>query len=113
MRSSLGIDPKTVLDEIQEIVLKQRKKYDKVYEQILRDLADQNVFILNEKQLDEEHGEFVRSYFQSKVRPLLMPVMLGQTEKFPDLKDDSIYLAISLVKMDPRKLHQTLHQHHQ
>lgn len=102
-KSFIAVNPKLILKEIQSIVIKQRKRYEKVYSDIIDDLAKENVFIINEKQLDEDQGEFVKKYFLKKVRPHLMPVMLGQTKKFPNLKDDAIYLAVSLVKRSSEK----------
>lgn len=101
-------NPDTVLKRVQEIVIAQRKKYEKVYIELLSDLSKQGIYIINENQLDENQEKFVRSFFKEKVRPHLMPVMLGQTEKFPDMKDDMIYLAVSLIKHSTGKVNYAL-----
>ncbi len=94
----VGHDPKKILKRIGEISVAQYKLFDSVYEEILRGLAKERIFIIDEKQLTTEQGEFVTSYFRREVRPHLMPIMLDQTSTFPNLRDDAIYLAICFPK---------------
>jgi polyphosphate kinase len=100
----IGHDPAEVLKEIQKIVLAQHKHFNSVYQQILKDLAQENIYIIDEKQLNEAQAGYVRSYFQEKVRPKLVPIMIDQVEKFPELKDAVIYLAVQMSKdeKDPK-----------
>jgi polyphosphate kinase len=97
-RDLIGEDPRKVLQEIQEIVLDQNEQFENTYNKILEELGKEGVFILNEKQLNEKQQAFVHEYFSTEVRPKIFPIMLGQSEQFPDLRDDEIYLAISLAK---------------
>jgi len=46
---------------------------------------------------DGKKEDFVRNYFHRKVRPRLMPIMFDQIINFPDLKDEAIYFAVSLI----------------
>lgn len=96
----IGHNPKTVLKEIQKIEVNRHTKFDVVYKKILEDLAKENIFIVDESSLNEAQREFVTTYFEEKVRPQLMPIMIDQVEKFPDLKDLTIYLAIHLSRSD-------------
>jgi len=105
----IGHDPNKVLKKIQKIVINQQNEFDKVYQQILKDLATLKIFIIDEKQLSEEQGYFVKSYFRREVRPKLIPIMLDEKGKFPDLRDKSIYLAVILsVKGIPQKFQYAL-----
>jgi len=99
----IGQDPRKILTKVQEIALEQSEKFEHIYQQILAELAKENIFIINEKQLNPEQGEFVKSYFHREVRPKLIPVMLDDVAKFPELKDRSIYLAVILSKRDEPK----------
>jgi len=92
----LGADPKKILKEIQTIVLQQRDRFNKLFHSILKELETENIFLVNETQLDEEQSAFVYQYFIEQVRPKLIPIMLGFSNKFPVLKDDAIYLAVKL-----------------
>ena len=99
-KSVLGGKPRKILHDIQEIVLEHRNRFDKIYEEVLAGLEKENVFIINEIQLSDTQGDFVRSYFQEKVRPTLVPVMLDSAPSFPILKDREIYFAILLHNGD-------------
>lgn len=101
-----GQKPKQVLKQIQDIVLKQRIWFDKIYFEILHGLEQHDIFIINEHELNEDQSEFVKKYFLEKVRPVLIPIMLDKLEEFPVLKDRTIYLAVKLsntVKAEKRR----------
>ena len=91
-------NPKRILKEIQTQVLEQQKIFNGVYQDILVALAHEDIYIVNEKQLNPEQSSFVRSYFRREVRPKLIPLMLDQIDDLPDLRDQSIYLAVMLSK---------------
>lgn len=99
----LGLDPKKILNQINEIVIKQQIKFEQIYRNLLKELERQGIFIIDEKQLNKAQGEFVKSYFQREVRPSLVPIMLDNLPKFSDLKDHSIYLAVRLSKNNGSK----------
>ena len=91
-----GGSPVKILQRIQEIVIDQRHQSDRIYANILTELAAENIHIINEKELSKEQGEFVRNYFQRHVRSKLVPIMLDYAPEFPMLRDKTIYLAIIL-----------------
>jgi polyphosphate kinase len=102
-KSILGYDPKSTLKKIHEIVLEQNAKFEKIYANLIQDLARHNIHIINEKELNKEQSEFVRTYFIREVRTRLMPFMIEKDSKLPNLTDDGIYLAIHLMKNDTQK----------
>lgn len=101
----LGFNPRKILHEIKNIVVKQEKRFEYLYENIImKELANERIFIINETQLNVERGAFVRQYFHEKVLPDLVPIMLdGYTNKvFPALRDRGIYFIIKLT--DKKKI---------
>ncbi|HPT31407.1 MAG TPA: polyphosphate kinase 1 [Prolixibacteraceae bacterium] len=88
--------PRELHEKIQEIVSRQQFKVQEIFSDIIRELNKNNIFILNEKQLNHNQGMFVRKYFQRKVLPNLVPVMLSKKNPFPYLRDRAIYLAVKL-----------------
>lgn len=86
-------------DKIQETVIYQQQKAQEIYRNIWKELASENIFMLDEKQLTHEQGVFVRKYFNVKVLPNIIPIMLGKSMKFPYLRDKSVYLAVKLSKL--------------
>jgi len=93
-----GGNPREVLSEIEEIVIEQSNRFEEIYNQILTELANENIFIINEKQLTTEQGEFVTLFFKREVRPRIMPIILKKGSKMPLLRDDAIYLAVDMAK---------------
>jgi len=92
--------PKEILDEMIEIVSDQEKVFTQTYQQIVQLLAKENIFMVNESQLNEEQGEFITEYFQNFVRPHLFPIMLDPMRDTISLEDKSIYLAVHLKSSD-------------
>ena len=97
-KQMFGEFPDVLLEKIQRIVIKQQKKFEKIYESILAELKKENIFLVNEKQLSESHQQFVRNYFHAEVYPFLVPIMLESAPKFPYLKDKSTYLIIKIIQ---------------
>ncbi len=85
-------------DKIQTIVVQQQQKTQEIYRNIFREMASENIFMIDEKQLSHEQGVFVRKYFNTEVLPNIVPIMLGKSMKFPYLRDKSVYLAVKLSK---------------
>ena len=97
---ALGFSPKKILKQIHKQVLKFQKRFERIYAEILEELVTHNIFIINEKELTVEQGKRVKSYFHSKVRPLLVPLMISDIPDFPYLHGGAIYLAVHLAKKD-------------
>jgi polyphosphate kinase len=99
----LGEAPERVLSKIKDTVIKLQKKFEAIYDEVLIELEKQNIFIIDETLLNAEQIQFVKEYFEEKVLPALSPMMLRHLEKFPYLKDKSIYLATKLSKKKSKK----------
>lgn len=93
----LGDDPVALLDKIQKKVVEQQFKFDKLFIRITKELSEEGIFIVNEKQLDKEQGDFVKHFFRENVLPCLVPIMLDNGTKFPYMKDKSVYLIVKLI----------------
>jgi polyphosphate kinase len=102
-KSILGYNTKATLKKIQEIVLEQNAKFEKIYLALIQELDKHKIHIINEKQLNQEQTEFVQKYFHKEVRTRLMPFLIEKDSELPNLTDDAIYLAIYLVKKETQK----------
>ncbi|TZF83753.1 polyphosphate kinase 1 [Pedobacter sp. BS3] len=98
VKEVLGYNPKKILGEIKNIVVKQERKFDHLYEDvIIKELAKERIFIINENQLNVSRGQYVRQYFLQKVLSNLVPVMLDDDKPLPELKDRAIYFLVKLT----------------
>ncbi len=100
----LGYNPKKVLNQIKDIVVKQERKFNNLYENIIRQLAEEKIFLLNDKQLNVTRGAFVKNYFREKLLATLVPIMLDSELTLPELKDRAIYFFVKLTKNKKTRL---------
>ena len=88
--------PRETLNSINRIVAEQEKLFTRTFQNIVKELVKQKIHLVNEKQLDEEQGRFVKQFYQDQLRQHLFPIMLDNFQKLTSIKDGSIYLAIEL-----------------
>jgi len=101
----LGYNPKKILNQIKSVVVKQERKFNNLYENIIiRQLAEEKIFILNDKQLNVSRGAFVKDYFREKLLATLVPIMLDNSLPLPELRDRAIYFFVKLTKGDKTRL---------
>lgn len=102
-KNILGYSPKATLKRIQEIVLDQNTRFEKIYSDLLRELREHGIHFVNEEQLTDEQEEFAKQFFHKEVRTRLMPLILTKENKLPNLTDDAIYFAILLRNTETDK----------
>ena len=90
----LGVNPKKILEKIYSTVNFQKNCFAEIYNEIVDELKQEKIFLLDEKQLNKEQGEFVLKYFRKNVRPHLFPVLMNNITDFSMLKDYAIYLTV-------------------
>ena len=92
--------PGMILEQIQDQVLEQQREFDRVWNEILRELKKQKIYFINDTQLNRTQKKFVLDYFNEEVRSNMVPLMIESIQAFPTLNDKSIYLACTLSKKD-------------
>ncbi len=92
----LGYDAESTLKTVNRIVLQQRVEYENIYDRLKVDLAKQNIYIKNEKELNTEQQEFVKDYFNNKLAQIIMPFMIRKDKTLPILRDDAVYFAVTI-----------------
>lgn len=100
--------PQELFDEIRNVVMKQQKKFQIAYKRILEELEKENIFHINENQLNGEQIEELKSYFNLKLKHAIVPLMLYKENPFPRLKDSGIYLAVKMVWENKSKVQYAL-----
>ena len=100
----LGFNPKKVLNEIKNIVVRQERKFEQLFQAtLINELAQNRIFILNDTQLNVARGEFVREHFRDKILSNVVPIMVDITKPFPELKDRYLYFFVRLRKKTGKK----------
>lgn len=92
-----GISSKQLLKEITQIVIQQQSESLRILSIIEKKLEAQNIYMINEKELSPEQGDYIREFFIQKVSPALVTIILNDLAEFPLLRDTSGYLAVKLT----------------
>ena len=88
--------PHVILDEIQRVVLRQQNEFNRIWQNITKELKKQNVIIVDDKKLNATQKEFVKTYFDNEVRHSIIPLMIENLPKLPYLREKSLYLAVKM-----------------
>lgn len=100
----LGFNPKKVLEEIKNIVLRQERRFEQLFQAtLINELAQNRIFILNETQLNVARGEFVRNHFRDQILSNLVPILVDPAKPFPELKDRYLYFLVRWSKKGNKK----------
>ena len=102
-KNILGYNPNSTLKKIQEIVLSQNTRFEKIYSNLIQELDKHKIHIINEEQLNGEQSEFIKNFFHKEVRTRLMPFLIEKNSDLPNLIDDAIYLAIFLHNKETQR----------
>lgn len=100
-----GIKSDELLDIITQIVIKQQSDSLDILSKIHRKLEREEIFIIDENQVQPEHHDFIKNYFIQKVSPALVTIVLSDTVELPNLKDSAAYLAVKLELKNSEKLY--------
>ena len=92
--------PKKLYASIRLEVLKQQKLFEKAYQEILDELASENIFQLDESNLSDEHLKELYEFYNLELKHEIVPIILNDKTPFPSLKDYAIYLAVRITKGD-------------
>ena len=88
-----------VLDKVR--VLNDRK--DIVYGRLMGRLEEHNIKIVDFRNISRSENEKLEKYFKSEILPFLSPVIVGERQPFPFLKNKEIYVAAVLEKKTDKK----------
>ncbi|MFI1744088.1 polyphosphate kinase 1 [Thalassobellus sediminis] len=98
-----GIKAKELLEQITKIVIKQQSKSLEILHTIGSRLEDENIYIINEEQIDSSQHDFIKKYFIQTVSPALVTIILNDSVVLPNLKDSAAYLAVKMLMTDGTK----------
>ncbi|WP_298239391.1 polyphosphate kinase 1 [uncultured Algibacter sp.] len=98
-----GIKAKELLEIITQIVIKQQSKSLKALNNIKSCLEKEDIYIIDENQIDANQHDFIKRYFIQKVSPALVTIILNDDVRLPNLKDSGAYLAVKMFMADDTK----------
>jgi polyphosphate kinase len=98
-----GIKAAELLEIITTIVIKQQSESLDILDNIVNELKKENIFKINETQIEALHHDFLKTYFLQQISPALVTIILNDSVDIPNLKDSAAYLAVRMVLKDNQK----------
>ena len=90
-----------LLGKIQARVLKADQEFDGLYNELLLEMARNQIFLINERQLSVNQQSWLRNYFKLYLRQHITPILINrETDLVQFLKDDYTYLAVEIIRGD-------------
>ncbi len=90
-----------LLKKIQLRVQKSDQEFDGLYNDLLLEMARNQIFLINERQLSPNQQEWLRYYFKHTLRQHVTPILINHdTDLIEFLKDDYTYLAVEIIRGD-------------
>ncbi|HBV40205.1 MAG TPA: polyphosphate kinase 1 [Erwinia sp.] len=91
--------PRHLLKKIQARVLKADQEFDGLYNDLLLEMARNQIFLINERQLSPNQQSWLRHYFKHELRQHITPILVyPDTDLIEFLKDDYTYLAVEIIR---------------
>ena len=94
-----GADQITPLDQLREIrtyLSSEKAVIQSSYEEIVKDLEQENLFIKDYTELSHALAKKSDEYFFSNILPVIVPIAVNATHPFPHLNNLSFSLAVKL-----------------
>lgn len=94
-------------DKILKKILKLNEQYtidlEDIYNQLIEQLKAENIFFLNETQLDAKQKTFIEDFYRNTLMSSLYPILASRMDEAPQLNDKEIYLAVKISKLAGKK----------
>ena len=89
--------PAETLDLVLNEVKRQQCEFGEVFRDgILADLKKEDIHLITEAELTATQKKFIGSYFKESLQPLLLPMVMDDTETHFFLKDQTVYLGVKM-----------------
>lgn len=89
-----------ILKEINKLNAAYSKEFEKTIKNINQKLREENIYLLQEDELDEEQRAFIKEFYYQKLCGYVLPTWFPATKQLKSSTDESIYLAIKMRRKD-------------
>ncbi|OCG21284.1 MULTISPECIES: polyphosphate kinase 1 [unclassified Gilliamella] len=88
---------KNLLRQVNQKVIQLELQFDQLYNELLLEMARNQIFLINERQLSSYQENWIKNYYKENLRQYITPILLdSHTELIQFLKDDHAYLAVEI-----------------
>lgn len=88
-----------LLKRIESKVAKLDQEFDSLYNELLLEMAHNQIFLINERQISPNQQIWLRQFFRQQLRQHITPILITpETDLVEFLKDDYTYLAVEIIQ---------------
>ncbi|WP_071145685.1 RNA degradosome polyphosphate kinase [Bacteroides ihuae] len=87
---------KLLIKQIHQLNSKYSIEYESAIKEVTSRLREENIYLLNENELDVEQQIFVRNFFRRQLSGFVSPIWLSAVKQLTEATDENIYLAIKM-----------------
>lgn len=99
-----GSNAKSILRQVHQKVIQTDLKFDTLYNELLLEMARNQIFLINERQLTSLQEDWIKKYYKQNLRQYITPILLdSHTDLIQILKDDHSYLAVEIINNNDTK----------
>ena len=92
---------KQLFIDIQDKVQQLQNEFDTTYQALLIELSNNNIHLINEKQLNDFHQQWLTQYFQTHLSSHIFPLIITDKRNLTEqIKNDCTYLMVEMRKAD-------------
>ncbi|WGK64765.1 polyphosphate kinase 1 [Croceiramulus getboli] len=102
LRKRLTLRPKKIVKDILTIVAEQQERFGRIFfEQIIPELAQHQIHLLREQDLNEDQRKEVMNYFHEHVQPHIRTKIVNwEDDDFVFLENEKLYFAVDFGQDD-------------
>ena len=89
---------KKTVRQISKLYGRYMKDYEDAVHEVYAALAEQNIFLIDDSQVDDGQRDFLRTYYHEKLEGLIVPVSFSSVKYLDHESDESIYMAVRAVR---------------
>jgi len=97
--SADGLSPKEQLDKINEAVRKLFHQQDLVWDELQKELAKENIFVVSPGKISDEEEKDLKTHFLNNIFPMLTPLAVDPAHPFPFIPNLGHALVLQLVRI--------------
>lgn len=88
-----------LLKRIESKVARLDQEFDSLYNELLLEMAHNQIFLINERQISPNQQIWLRQFFRQQLRQHITPILITpETDLVEFLKDDYTYLAVEIIQ---------------
>lgn len=96
-QSDLEFDPVELLKQIHKTVAKHQNEFGEIYRgQIIPELQSNNIFLSDDKNINDDQKAYLKEYFKDNVREHIQPILMVKGMFIPFLQNRRLYLTVKL-----------------